>query len=44
MSCEENYNDLLKENENLSNENKWNRRNKRSNHLDRFNSFQILGF
>jgi hypothetical protein len=38
MSCEENYNDLLKENENLSNENKRNRRNKRSNHLDRFNS------
>ena len=26
MSCEENYNDLLKENENLSNENKRNRK------------------
>ena len=38
MSCEENYNDLLKENENLSNENKRNKRNKRNNHLDKFNS------
>jgi hypothetical protein len=38
MSCEENYNDLLKENENLSNENKRNRRNGRSGRLGRFNS------
>jgi hypothetical protein len=38
MSCEENYNDLLKENEKLSNENKRNKRNNRSNHLDKFNS------
>ena len=38
MSCEENYNDLLKENENLSNENKKNKRNKSNNDLDKFNS------
>lgn len=38
MSCEENYNDLLKENENLSNENKRNRMNGRSGRLGRFNS------
>jgi len=41
MSCEQNYNDLLKENEKLSNENKRNKRNKgnkRNNDLDKFNS------
>jgi hypothetical protein len=38
MSCEENYNDLLKENENLSNENKRNRINGRRGRLGRFNS------
>jgi hypothetical protein len=38
MSCEQNYNDLLKENERLSDENKRNRGNKRNNDLDKFNS------
>jgi hypothetical protein len=40
MSSEQNYNDLLKENKRLSNENKKNkeRGNKRNNDLDKFNS------
>jgi hypothetical protein len=40
MSCEKNYNDLLKENKKLSEENKKNktRGNNRNNDLDKFNS------
>ena len=40
MSCQENYNELLKENEKLTDENKKNKKgkNKKNNNLDKFNS------
>ena len=41
MSCQENYNELLKENEKLTDENKKNKKNKKhkkNNDLDKFNS------